>query len=165
MVLLYAFLAGLTAASALLVLLTPHMLYAALGLLCTLLGMAAIYFLQGASFVAVAYVIVYGSGVVVIIFCSALLLPLYTKTTNQHPRWLLKTLITIGLAGGVLWPWVSSLGYSLQQKEVADLLQEDVVAGLGLQLLGPYALAFEWVGLSLLIALVGALHIMQESQC
>jgi len=162
MVLLYTLLAGMVVASALLVLLTPHMLYAILGLLCTLLGMAAIYFLQGTSFVAVAYVIVHGSGVVVIIFCATFLLPLYTKTTNQHPRWLVKTLATAGLTGGVLCPLVSSWAYILRQEETTDLL-EDVVVGLGWQLLGPYALAFEWIGLSLLIALVGALHIMRES--
>lgn len=163
MVLLYALLAGLVVASALLVLLTPHMLYAALGLLCALLGMAAIYFLRGAAFVAVAHVIVHGSGVAVIIFCSTFLLPLYTNTANQHPKWLLKTLIAVGLVGGILWSMVSSLRYTLQQKSAVVLLQEDVVAGLGWQLLGPYALAFEWVGLNLLIALVGAMHIMRES--
>ena len=163
MVLLYTLLAGLVVASTLLILLTPHMLYAALGLLCTLLGMAALYFLQGTSFVAAAYIIVYVSGVVVIIFCSTFLLPLYTKTTDQHPRWSLKTLITIGLAGGILWPMASSYGYALRQKSVVVLLQEDVVAELGWQLLGPYALAFEWIGFNLLVALVGAVHIMRES--
>ena len=63
---LYAFLASLVVASALLIVLTPHVFYAVLGLLCTLLGMAAIYFLQGASFVAVAHIIVYGGGVLVL---------------------------------------------------------------------------------------------------
>jgi len=50
----------------------------------------------------------------------------------------------------------------LQQQSTVHPLQEDMVTRLGLQLLGPYALAFKWVGLNLLIALVGAVYIMRE---
>jgi NADH:ubiquinone oxidoreductase subunit 6 (subunit J) len=50
---------------------------------------------------------------------------------------------------------------TLQQKDVVAL-QEDGITGLGLQLLGPYILAFEWVGINLLIALVGAVYTMRE---
>ncbi|MHA7877726.1 MAG: NADH-quinone oxidoreductase subunit J family protein [Bacteroidota bacterium] len=164
MVLFYAFFSGLVMASALLILLTPHMLYAVLGLLCMLLGMAAVYFLQGASFVAVAYVIVYGSGVAVLILFSALLLPLYhTKAVNWSSKRLLGTLIATGLTGGLLWLLVRFSEHALQQKSSVAPLPEDTIVGLGLQLLGPYALAFEWIGLSLLIALVGSACIMRKA--
>ena len=159
---LYALLAGLVVAAALLILLTPHVLYAALGFLCVLLGMAAIYFLQGVAFVAVAHVLVYGGGVLVLVLFSALLLPLSTKkTTAQHPKWLLGGLIA-GLVGVCLWPLVRFAIQTLQQKGNVHPLQEDAVTGLGLQLLGPYALAFEWIGLNLLIALVGVVYIMKQ---
>lgn len=52
--------------------------------------------------------------------------------------------------------------YTLQQQGAVCPPQEDASTGLGLQLLGPYALAFEWVGLTLLIALVGAVYIMEQ---
>lgn len=158
---LYALLAGMVVAAALLVLLTPHMLYAALGLLCAVLGMASLYFLQGSSFVAVAHVIVYGGGVLVLVLFSTRLLPLNTKT-GAPPRWLVGSLAA-GLAGGCLWPLARFSMQRLQQQGIVEPLQGDGVMGLGLQLLGPYALAFEWVGLSLLIALVGAAYIMKES--
>jgi NADH-quinone oxidoreductase subunit J len=161
MALLYALLAGLVVAAALLILLTPHVLYAALGLLCVLLGMAAIYFLQGAAFVAVAHVIVYGSSVLVLVLFSALLLPLDSKPTAQRPRWVLGSLVT-GLLGGCLWPLVRFAVRTLQQQGNMHPPQADAIADLGLQLLGPYALAFEWVGLNLLIALVGAVYIMKQ---
>jgi len=161
MTLLYALLAGLVMAAALLILLTPHILYAALGLLCALLGMAAIYFLQGAAFVAVAHIIVYGGGVLVLVLLSALLLPLGSKTTTQRPRRILGSLVA-GLLGVCLWPLVRFAVHTLQQQSTVHPLQEDMVTRLGLQLLGPYALAFEWVGLNLLIALVGAVYIMRE---
>jgi len=161
MTLLYSLLAGLVVAAVLLILLTPHVLYAALGLLCVLLNMAAIYFLQGAAFVAVAHIVVYGSGVLVLFLFSTLLLPLSTKTTTMRSIGVLGILVVSLFVGG-LWPMVDFAMRTLQQKEPLYLLQANAVTDLGLQLLGPYALAFEWIGLSLLIALVGATCIMRE---
>jgi NADH:ubiquinone oxidoreductase subunit 6 (subunit J) len=161
MTLLYVLLAGLVAAAALLILLTPHILYAALGLLCVLLGMAAIYFLQGTAFVAVAQVIVYGGGVLVLVLFSVLMLPPSTKSISQRSKWIFGSLVT-GLLGGSLCPLVHLSVHTLQQQGAVCVSQEDAVMGLGLQLLGPYALAFEWVGLNLLIALVGAVCIMKQ---
>jgi NADH-quinone oxidoreductase subunit J len=159
MELLYALLAGLAAAAALLILFTPHVLYAALGLLCVLLSMAAIYFLQGASFLAVAHIMVYGGGVLVLVLFSTLMLPLSTPKTIIHLNWMPLALVGV-LLGGSLRPLVGCAVRTLQQKGVA--LQEDIVPELGLQLLGPYILAFEWIGINLLIALVGTVYIMRK---
>jgi NADH:ubiquinone oxidoreductase subunit 6 (subunit J) len=161
MTLLYALLAGLVVAAASLILLTPHVLYAALGLLCVLLGMAAIYFLQGAAFVAVAHVIVYGGGALVLVLFSTLLLPLGTKPIAQRPRWILGGLV-VGLLGKCLWPLVQFAVHTLPLKGNVSYLQEDAVTGLGLQLLGPYLLTFEWVSISLLTVLVGVAYIMRQ---
>lgn len=161
MTLLYALLAGLVVAAALVILLTPHVLYAALGLLCVVLGMAAVYFLQGAAFVAVAHVIVYGSGVLVLILFSTLLLPLDSKPALQRLEWILGGLVA-GLLGGCLWPLARFAMHTIQQQDSLYPPQADAITGLGLQLLGPYALAFEWIGLALLIASVGATYIMEQ---
>jgi len=162
MTFLYALLASLVVTSVLLIVLTPHVFYAALGLLCTLLGMAAIYFLQGASFVAVAHIIVYGGGVLVLALFSTLWLPLDTKPVVQkHVIWIRVGLV-MGLWGGGLWPLVRFAVHTLRQQGTVQPPQADTVTGLGLQLLGPYALAFEWLGLSLLIALVGAAYLLQD---
>lgn len=163
MTFLYTFLAGLVGAAALFLLLTPHVRYAALGLLGVLLGMAALYFLQGAAFVAVAQVLVYGSGVLVLLLFSALLLPLDTPPTPQRARWLLGSAVAV-LLGGCLGPLVHWAGQTLHPQGQAPALPTDAVAALGLQLLGPYALAFEWTGLSLLVALVGAVYLMQSQE-
>jgi hypothetical protein len=123
--------------------------------------MSAIYFLQGAAFVAVAHVIVYGSGILVFILFSTLLLPLDSKPNAQRFRWVIGSLVT-GLLGGCLWPLVRFAICTLQQQDSMHLLQADAVVGLGLQLLGPYALAFEWIGITFLIALVGVVYIMEQ---
>ena len=159
MTLLYALLAGWVVAATFFIFLTPQVFYAVLGLLCASLGMAALYFLQGASFVAVAYVIVYGGSVLVLVLLSTFLLPLDTKPTQQHPKWIAVGLV-VGLWGGCLWPLAHFSIHALQQRGPVDPLQVNAVTGLGLQLLGPYVLAFEWVGISLLVALVGITYVM-----
>jgi NADH:ubiquinone oxidoreductase subunit 6 (subunit J) len=159
MTLLYALLAGWVVAATFFIFRTLQVFYAVLGLLCVLLGMAALYFLQGASFVAVAHVIVYGGGMLVLVLLSTFLLPLDTKSRQQYPQWITVGLV-VGLWGGWLWPLVHFSIYALQQREPVDLLQTNAITGLGLQLLGPYVLAFEWVGISLLIALVGITYVM-----
>jgi NADH:ubiquinone oxidoreductase subunit 6 (subunit J) len=124
--LLYALLAGLAAAAALLILFTPHVLYAALGLLCVLLSMAAIYFLQGASFVAVAHIMVYGSGVLVLVLFSTLMLPLSTQKTTIYPNWILLALVG-GVLGGYFGRWLvvlcvlCSSKVSLPRKKMSSL--------------------------------------------
>ena len=154
--LLYVFFAGLVAAAAWLIFLTPQALYAVLGLLGVMLGMAALYFLQGAALVAVAQVLVYGGGVLILILFSTWLLPFTPQPTPPRPPWLLG----LGLAGGLgalLGPMVYLAGQSLeQQTPIPPHHPTDAVADIGLQLMGPYALAFEWAGLVLLVALVGA---------
>ncbi len=159
--LLYLFLAGLVGAAGVLILLTPHVLYAALGLLGVLLGMAAIYFLQGAAFVAVAQVLVYGGGVLVLLLFSTLMLPLDSPPPLQRNRWILSGIVLV-LLESCLGSLVCEAGQGLHSQALVSALPTDVVAMLGLQLVGPYALVFEWTGLNLLVALVGAVYLLKS---
>ena len=67
----------LTLASALVVLLTKNVLYAAFSLLGTFLGVSALYVLAGADFLAVAQILVYVGGVLVLLIFGVML-------TNQQ---------------------------------------------------------------------------------
>mmetsp|Transcript_10945 Transcript_10945/g.25426 ORF Transcript_10945/g.25426 Transcript_10945/m.25426 type:complete len:162 (+) Transcript_10945:6397-6882(+) len=161
MLLLYALLAVWVGAMALLILVTPYMLYAVLGYLGLLMGMAAIYFLQGAAFIAVVSAIVGGSGVVVLLLFSTLFVPVGTRMPPKSSLYMLVALI-VGIWWGGQWPIVRFATRILQQKESVCFLHSDAVSGLGLQLLGPYVLVFEWIGITLLIALVGVVGLMKE---
>lgn len=157
---LYFFLAGLVVAASILILLTPHVLYAALGLLGVLLGMSAIYFLQGAAFIAVAQILVYGGGVLVLLLFSSLLLPLATRPTPICRRWTFVGPVVL-LLGVFLWPLVLEAGQFLHAQAPVVIVSDDIVVMLGFQLVGPYALAFEWTGVILLVALIGALYLLK----
>lgn len=160
---LYFFFAGLVVAAGLLILMTPHILYAVLGLLGVLLGMAAIYFLQGAAFLAVAQVLVYGSGVLVLLFFSSFLLPLAPRPALGRRPWMFGSTVVV-LVAMVLSPLVWAASERLHGQMPVSVLPADVVATLGFQLVGPYALAFEWTGVVLLVALTGALYILESTK-
>lgn len=70
--------------------------------------------------------------------------------------------VVVALLGGILGPLALEAGQLLQAQAPIAVLPTDVVAMLGLQLVGSYALAFEWTGLILLIALVGALYLLKD---
>lgn len=159
--LLYYLLAGLVAASALCILITPSMLYAALSLTITLVGLASIYFLQGAAFIAVVHIMIQVSGLLLIILFSLMLLKLDNnpalKCKQLRPTICIAMLLSLGLAAFFYlsiqsWP---------QPSPVQQLPSENSVVALGLQLLGPYALPLELAGIMLLIALVGAIYIVR----
>lgn len=159
---LYYFFIGLVAAAGLTVMLTPSLLYSILGLLSALLGMAAIYFLQGAAFVAVTQVLVYGSSVLVLLLFSSLLLSLDSRLAPTHKWWILVGPVVV-LLGRILWPLALETNRFISVQSSDTIPATDTVTLLGLNLVGPYGLFFEWTGLILLIALIGALYLLKSN--
>ncbi len=161
-IILYYLLTCLVAIAALFILLTPHMHDAALGLIAVILGMAMLYFLQGAAFIAVIQVVVYVGGVLLLLL-SALLLPLSTSNPSYTFRWAYLMPI-LGLMSYLVWHWVHFTVQRLPQELPGKNPNVHLITSIGLQLLGPYAWAFEWTGFVLLIALVGAVYITSSQQ-
>ena len=150
-------LVGFVATAALLVLRTNHMHYAALGLLAVILGMAGLYFLQGAAFVAVSHIIAYAGSVLLLLLFSTLLLPAEAQQVARPQG--LSLLLATGLVVALLWPLCSFIGQTLPLVRPEQPLHARPIAHLGAQLLGSYAFAFEWTGLVLLLLLVGAVYV------
>jgi len=162
--LLYYLLAGLVAASAVFILITPHLLYAALGLMITIMGLAAIYFLQGAAFIAVAHIILYVGGVLLIILFSLMLFNPSINSTSRRAKPGLTAYVIILLMLGLASFFYIGIQILPQPSPAQRLLPaKDAVAALGLELFGPYALVLELAGIILLIALIGALYIARGS--
>ena len=157
--LLYYLSAGLVAASALCILITQSMLYAALSLTITLVGLASIYFLQGAAFIAVVHIIIQGSSLLLIILFSLMLLKLDNNPALKHTQLRLTSCIAMLLSLGLAAFFYLSIQSWPQPSPVQQPPAENSVTALGLQLLGPYALPLELAGIMLLIALVGAIYI------
>lgn len=155
---LYIFLSSLVALATIVTFFSSSTLYVILGLLCVLLSMATLFFWQGAAFVAVAQILVYGSGALLLFLYSTLLPP-----SSAQLREKLRGGLVVLAAGLMLGPMAWTTGQVLEQRGVVDV-QHDAVAHLGLQLAAPYILAFEWVGFMLLVALVGVATIIPSAK-
>ena len=136
-----------------------NLVRAALGLILSFMGVAGIYFVLEAEFVAVVQVLIYiGAISVLILFAIMLTRGLMTNTeSSENGQWigaafiaLLFFVILAFVAVGTNWPVTQST------------VPSDLITNLGTELVTTYLLPFEAVSLLLLAALVGAIVIARE---
>ena len=157
--LFYAF-AALTLGAALVILFTRNLLHAAFSLIFCFLGVAAIYVLSGADFLGVTQIVVYVGGVLILLLFGVMLTnrisvsPVLTGLHNQFWGYLLPLGLLV-LLGGTLGQ-LALPDWAMLAEQRGDIIQTSTVAPIGIQLMTQYILAFELVGVLLLLALVGA---------
>ncbi len=161
---------ALALGGALAVLLTRNVLYSAFFLLLTLLGVAALFVLAGADFLAVAQIMIYVGGVLVLIVFGVMLTH-NTDSANRnsqrsnavltnHRSWLWPVVI----AGGtftVLFQVLSRGGFVLLNRKPNYQTTVDTI---GRQLMTDYLIPFEIAGILLLVALVGAAYLAMPKE-
>lgn len=163
--------AALTIGGALAVLLTRNVLYAAFFLLLTLLGTAGLFVLASADFLAVAQIMIYVGGVLVLVIFGVMLThkaePMNdanSQTPNRIPApnrlggnagW-----ITACLVAGALfiafYTLLARANFALLTRPVG---WQSTVGTIGKQLMTEYSMPFEIIGILLLAALVGATYL------
>ena len=148
-------LAGLTLLGAVAVVTLKNLFRSALALVVAFIGVAGIYFLLQAEFLAVVQILIYvGAITVLILFAIMLTRRLMEQGLFQlSGKWWLAAPLSLGLfalIGLVAW----STAWPQRPKEA---LPSDAVAALGQQLMTTYLLPFEIASVLLLVALVGAI--------
>lgn len=158
-IIFYAFI-GITLISALFIMLTKNILYSAFALIATFLGMAGIFVLLGAEFVAITQILVYVGGILILIVFG-IMLTNRGKTTRVDTKiyhkfsgiliaagffYLLARGISAADFGGMAWMTNSNSGPSS-------------ISYLGMKVMTDYVLVFEVIGILLLVALIGAVRI------
>ena len=163
----------LTLASALGLLLTRNVLYSAYLLLLTLLGVAALFVFAGADFLAVAQLVVYVGGVLVLVLFGVMLTNKPTPATgdslpaSEQPNTILtenrRPWFAVLLAGGLflgLSRLLMSANFVVFDRPMSTATTTiDVI---GRQLMTGYVLAFEIIGILLLVALVGSGYLAKK---
>jgi len=141
----------------------PNVLYGAIALLVTFLGVAVMYVFAGADFLAGAQVIVYVGGVTILILFAIMLTQWLYQMTLRDVGMKLAAPVVIGVA---LFCALSKALLDINPKYLADnaepamkFLNTPKTALLGEALLGNYLLPFEAITILLLGALVGAVWI------
>ena len=132
-----------------------------------LFGVAVIYAILQASFLAVVQVVVY-IGAIAILFIFAVMLTrreLRDKGPQTHKNWWMPALIAVVYPG---WSCFNHPGHSPRWDALPTALEEgfDGVRSLGMALVSPdaYLLPFEVASVLLLAALVGAVYIATSSE-
>jgi NADH-quinone oxidoreductase subunit J len=147
------FIVLLTLSSAVMVVHSQNLVYSAIALLFTFLGVAGLYIFLWADFLAAVQVLIYIGGILVLIIFGIMLTNRITSVTISHTsvQRSLGGIIVLGvfvLLGLVITrtPW-------LQQASEAP---ESTIAAIGNLLMMDYLLPFEVASLLLLGALIGA---------
>ena len=151
--------AALTVISAAFVVLNNQLLYAAVGLLFTLFGVAGLYVFLWADFIAGVQLLVYIGGILVLIIFGIML-------TNQISSVRLSQTNVQQGVGAVVVTWLF-IFLSMVITKTPWLIQsaiepDSTTAGVGVLLLTRYLLPFEVISVLLLGALIGAAVLSRE---
>ena len=162
---------ALSVAGALAVLLTRNVLYAAFFLLLTLLGVAGLFVLASADFLAIAQIMIYVGGVLVLVIFGVMLTNKPEPVANansQQPNRIVsanrfgnRTGVALGMlvADGLfmaLFTLLMRANFVLFAQPVG---WQSTVTNIGTQLMTEYVVPFEIAGILLLAALVGATYL------
>lgn len=155
--------AAFTALCSLIVVINRNLFYSALALVGTLFGVAGVYVLLEAEFLAVAQVLVYvGAIATLITFAIMLTRGIMFGSTSPMNRQVVPVAIMAVLfflvMGGVLnsdfWP---TTGAPLD-------VGEGAIAQIGWALVSTHVIPFELIGILLLVALVGAVMLARDDE-
>lgn len=166
-IIFYVF-AGLTLGSALFVLITKNVLYAAFSLIVTFMGVAAIYVFAGADFIAVAQILIYAGGILVLMIFGVMFThriagqAITTEIHNKFWGFFLGTSIFALLLYAIIAVNFSAIGWIQSAEETSSVITTSTVNLLGVRLMSDYILPFEIIALLLLIALIGAVYIAKK---
>ncbi len=143
-------------------------MYMALGLFASLLGVAALYVLAGADFLAVTQIMVYVGGVLVLLIFGIMLtkksqspdnqLKNYVLTSNINQFWGVVVSLSIF---GILFVAILTANFSFFERptNVEQSAGASTVQPIGMSLLTTHLLPFEIASILLMVALMGATYI------
>jgi len=157
-VIFYVF-AAITIGSAAMVVLARSLIYNAFALLFTFFGVAGLYVLLGADFLAATQLLIYVGGILVPLLFGVMLthklydLDLKSGTTHFFPGVIMAIgLFAILTATAIRTEWATGAGRP----------PAPTTAEIGTQFMGPYLLPFEAASILLLVALMGAALIVRR---
>ena len=156
---LFYFFALITVGSAFIVVSTKNVMYAAFSLMLTFFGVAGIYVLLGADFIAIVQLIVYVGGILILILFGVMLT---NKITDAEIKTgvsqILPSTIVVGLLFGILFKFMIQTKWHIESNAIAGNGLQQV----GSLLMNEYIIIFELLGILLTIALIGAASIARK---
>lgn len=153
---IFYFFALITVASAAVVVFSRNIVYAAFSLLFTFFGVAGLYVLLNADFLAVTQLLVYVGGILVLILFGVMLtsntsgLDVKSGSVNVFPAVSVVAAVA-GMLGGIYWT-----GDWFVTSQLGELAGQTTSKDIGHALITTHVLPFEIASVVLLVAIVGA---------
>lgn len=153
---IFYFFACVTILSAGVVVFSRNIVYSAFALLFTFFGVAGIYVLLNADFLAITQLLIYVGGILVLLLFGVMLttntvsVDIKTKSLNTLPAVSVVAALA-GLLAGMIWTsdWFMS-------KNMSELAAQTTSKEIGSALITTHLLPFEVASVVLLVAIVGA---------
>jgi len=171
---IFAIFATFSAICALLVVLARNLFHNALALVGTLFGVAALYALLEAEFLAVSQVLVYVGAIATLITFAIMLTrgmmfgntsPVNRQAGTAAMIVILLFFVLAGLVSGMPWPEGGLALDAVDWGQYADLgTGEAIIANLGAQFVTVYLVPFALMAVLLLVALAGAIMLAPDRQ-
>lgn len=154
--LLFYIFAAIVIGSASVVVLSKNIMYSAFSLLFTFFGIAGLYVLLFADFVALTQIMVYIGGILVLIIFGVMLTTKITGVDIKSGTTGKVQLITASVVVAIIAVTLIMLFTNVEWVSLEFVQPNTTIEGLGFALMTKYLLPFEVASVLLLIALVGA---------
>jgi NADH-quinone oxidoreductase subunit J len=155
---LFYLFAGMTAAAALAVVLSRNIVRMAVYLLLTLGGVAGLYFMLAAEFLAALQLVIYAGGTLILILFGVMLTS-KSPFSRYEPK-LAEVVIAVSIASVLLVALVMGIvSTTFADQPLDTALRLYPVGELGQMLIGDYLVPFELVSVLLLVVMIGAAYL------
>ena len=139
------------------VVLTRNIVYAAFSLLAAMLGVAGVFLLMFAEFLALVQVLIYGGAVVIVVLFSLMLTRIQDfQHLTDHGQWPLAAVSAIGVFA-LLTAAIVTTSVKVVERTSVGFLE------LGESLFTDWAVPFEVASLVLLVALIGSIVLVRTT--
>jgi NADH:ubiquinone oxidoreductase subunit 6 (subunit J) len=152
-------LAATTIVCALMVVWVKELIQAVVFLALTFVGVAGIYVVLSADFVAVVQVLIYAGAVAVLMTFAVMLTPAADRR-NSETAFRLPALILSGLLLAVIWFVATDTTWNIADRGAFP----STATALGQAFLKPYVVPFEVASVLLMVAMVGAIVLTKEDE-
>ncbi|MEW6701336.1 MAG: NADH-quinone oxidoreductase subunit J [Bacteroidota bacterium] len=153
--------AAITLVSALFIVTTRNIVHSAFYMLFTFFGIAGIYVLLGADFIAIVQILVYVGGILILLLFGVMLT---NKITNVEIRTGTVHMLPAAIATAIFMSAVVAVMIWTEWKSEPAQIPLTTTKDIGYLLINDYVLIFELLGILLLVALIGAASIARRDK-
>ena len=161
---IFILVAGATLGAALMVVTSPNLIHSAFWLVGALFGVAVVFALLNAGFLAVVQVVIYIGAIAILMIFAIMLTRRIAKDAGPrfNANWVWAAILAVVVFAGLTWMLFS--WPAIDEPAAALNPASDPLRELGLALVAPggYVLPFEIASVLLLAALIGAIVIAWE---